>query len=324
MVSNEDRDEKKRTIPLTGIEVMNNLQIDARKLLYLAHEDILKPFIPEKIDKRYIMLCMNARLSPPESFCSGWMYRKSEVEEFKSKNEDLWNELRQPSLGERGIDGDRAENDQSKSLDSKEIKKGLTPPFQTTGCLLRESSSVWRIGYEGMQKSIKHLNGLLYIGYLLEKPGVPISCRDLYHAGSGKTPEGVTSEDRAMNEDLYATHTKQPASDDKAKKDYWGIWKKLQDEIDNAENSPEGELIKEENKKRQAEIEPYLKERVFIDPNDKKAQINIHRRLQTVYKAIEKAGMKNMAKYLRSNVKPDGKLGLIYTGSAAWEIVINK
>ena len=324
MVSNEDRNEKKQAIPLTGIEVMNDLQIDARKLLFLAHENILKPYIPAGMTKQYIMFCMTSSSNPPESFLSRWMYRKSEVEEFKSKNEDLWNELRQPALGERGIDGDRAENDRSKSLDSKEIKKGLTPPLQTTGCLLRESSSVWRIGYEGEQTSIKHLNGLLYICYLLEKPGVSISCRDLYHAGSRKTPDGVTSEDRAMNEGLYATHAKQTASDYKAKKNYWGIWNKLQDEIDNAEDNPEGELIKEENKKKQAEIEPYLKERVFIDPNDKKVQINIRKRLQTVYKAIEKADMKNMAKYLRSNIKPDGKLGLIYTGSAAWEIVINK
>jgi hypothetical protein len=201
-------------------------------------------------------------------------------------------------------------------------KPATLPDQCPANFLCKENEYTWHIGFEAKSTRIKHFDGLLYIGYLIAKPGVPISCRDLYQAGSGKTPDGVTTKEVAIQQGLCLERTKQPTSDNKAKKDYWKLWKQLQDEIDNAEDNPEGELIKEENRKRQAEIEPYLKERVFIDPNDKKAQINIQRRLRTVYEAIDKAGMKNMAKHLQSKIKPDGALGLVYMGGVTWVITL--
>jgi len=47
-----------------------------------------------------------------------------------------------------------------------------------------------------------------------------------------------------------------------------------------------------------------------------------HRLIAGAYKAIDKVGMKEMAKHLRSNIKPDDAYGLIYTGSFRWEITI--
>ena len=71
-----------------------------------------------------------------------------------------------------------------------------------------------------------------------------------------------------------------------------------------------------------SQIENALKEKTFTEPNAKKAQSNIKQRLGSAYKAIRKAGMKNLANYLEQNIKSDGAFGLRHTGTLAWEIVI--
>jgi hypothetical protein len=65
-----------------------------------------------------------------------------------------------------------------------------------------------------------------------------------------------------------------------------------------------------------------MKERIFVDPNDKKAQVNIKKRLDKAYEAISKANMKDMAKYLQNHIKTDDAYGLRYTGDIAWNIII--
>jgi hypothetical protein len=184
----------------------------------------------------------------------------------------------------------------------------------------RESNDYWHIGFEGKEARIKHLMGLQYIGYLLEKPGTTISCRDLYRAASGPTPANVMSEGTAIGEGLYADHKKQAVSGYEAKQCYWKQWQQLQDYIDNAEESPEGEMVKKESKKKQDEIMPYLKERSFADPDTKKAQSNLKKRLDKAYEAIREEGMENLVKHLKGHIKPDGALGLSYSGTLTWKI----
>jgi len=88
-------EKKELPIPRNGIDVMNDLSLDARTMISLAHEDLLKPDIPTGITKQYFMLCMSSRFESPESFLSTWMYRKSDVEEFMLKHKVYWEKLRQ-------------------------------------------------------------------------------------------------------------------------------------------------------------------------------------------------------------------------------------
>jgi len=88
-------EKKELPIPRNGIDVMNDLSLDARTMISLAHEDLLKPYIPTGITKQYFMLCMSSRFESPESFLSTWMYRKSDVEEFMLKHKVYWEKLRQ-------------------------------------------------------------------------------------------------------------------------------------------------------------------------------------------------------------------------------------
>lgn len=178
----------------------------------------------------------------------------------------------------------------------------------------------WQIGFNGKKAIIDPLAGILYIAYLLEKPGTSILCGELYQAASGKAPDNLMSEAVAIGQGLNIGSSKQAGSDYKAKKDYWREWKELQNEIDNAEDTPEGEMVRKESKKQKDNLEHLLNERNFADPNAKKVQINVKKRLDAAYKAIGKAQMKELAKYLQKHIKPDGAYDFVYSGSTPWEI----
>jgi len=198
----------------------------------------------------------------------------------------------------------------------------LIKPNETdSNCFIR-NGDFWQIRYDGKERPIKNLDGIYYIALLLQKPGASISCRKLYQAASGKMPDKFLSEGSALDEGLYVDHKKQAISDPKAKRDYWKQWQELQADIGNAEDSPEGEMVKKESKKKQDEIMPFLEGRAFPDKDTKKVQSNIQKRLKVAYNAIDKAGMKNLEKHLRAHIKPDDAYGLMYTGSLSWDITL--
>ncbi len=201
------------------------------------------------------------------------------------------------------------------------LKAGLEKKDNNVNSFINKGD-YWEIKFDGKSEIVKNLAGIRYIATLLERPGKSISCRELFQFVSGKAPGKVMSESAAINEGLNIGGNTQPISDDKATQGYWNQWQKLQDDIDNAEDSPEGEILKKESMKKQSELMPHLKKRNFADPNDKKAQANISKRLDTAYKTISETGMKEMAKHLQDNIKTNDAYGLRYTGDIAWNIII--
>lgn len=195
-------------------------------------------------------------------------------------------------------------------------------PVKNSANFFTKEGAIWHIGFEGKETRIKHLNGLQYIGYLLEKPGTPLSCRKLYQTISDKTPVNVMSEGAAIDEGLNIGSRKQAASDYKAKQNYLEQYQRLANDLENVENNPEGEIVRKEIEKEMEAIIPFLKERTFIDKDTARFQSNVQRRLDNAYATIHKAGMKEMEKYLQDHIKTDRAYGLTYTGTAAWEITI--
>lgn len=309
--------DKELDIPMTGSEVMNDLSLDAAKVLFLAYKGLLVPFIPLVLNPKWMELCISSRSNPPENYITHWMYWKAAVEEFKLNHKDFLDELGQQVV-KTWKDSDQSKDDKEKALEPTDTKKPLPQPIN----FFAREGDMWHIGFEGQTIRIRHLDGLQYITYLLERPGKSISCRELYQAMSGKKPDKIMPEGSAIDEGLYTGHNKQNVSDYDAKRDYWKLWQKLQDDFDNAEDSPEGEMMKKESKKKQDEITPYLKDRTIADPNDKKAQVNIRKRLDTAYKAIRKAPLEKLEKHLQNHIKPDGALGLSYSGTHNWDIII--
>jgi len=176
----------------------------------------------------------------------------------------------------------------------------------------------WHVRFDedGKDVRIKHLNGLVYISYLLEKPGHIISCQELYRAASGKDAANVMSEDVAISEG-YTGYSKQAVSDPKTRKICWERYKELQEKLLNA-GMEEKEEIEAEMKK----LMPYLTRRNIPESNEKKVQVNIRKRLEAAYTAIKKAKMHKLAKHLQDHIKPDGAFGLCYSSSITWEITL--
>ena len=93
-------------------------------------------------------------------------------------------------------------------------------------------------------------------------------------------------------------------------------YNELKSDLEKAESNME----RQEIKKEMNDIISHLRKRTFADPDTKKAQSNIRKRLKTAYKAIDKAGIKGLAKHLRDYIKPDNAYGLYYSGATTWDI----
>lgn len=190
----------------------------------------------------------------------------------------------------------------------------------STANYFKRSGDFWTIQFEGNQsKPIKHVDGLLYMAYLLERPGNPISCRDLYQSASGSTLTGATMDkNTAIDEGLNIGGSRQVVNDEKAKQ----IYAKKYRELQNSLNSAESNLERLEIEKDMEDLLPYLKEKTFAKPDDKKAQANIKKRLDVAYGVILKADMASLEKHFRHNIKKDDAYGLQYGGTVSWEIII--
>jgi len=203
-------------------------------------------------------------------------------------------------------------------LEQKILEGEQKPISQTQKSLnffTKESSGLWHIGFGGQETRIKHRSGFQYIAILLEKRCTSISCRALYQAAVGTVPDNTISEGAAIDQGLNIGSSKQEIIDQKAKENYWERYRELQNEIENAESDLERNEIEREIE----EMLPYLKERSFADPDEKKAQANVTKGLKTAYDSIRSAGMQELAKHLQDYVKPNGNYGLCYTGTITWE-----
>jgi hypothetical protein len=84
-------DQDSKSLPMTGIEVMKDLEIDAIKVLYLGSEKKLLPIYPK--DPTWLKIWMTSLSEPPEVNLSRCMYLKSDVENFKLSCKELWYDL---------------------------------------------------------------------------------------------------------------------------------------------------------------------------------------------------------------------------------------
>jgi hypothetical protein len=93
---------------------------------------------------------------------------------------------------------------------------------------------------------------------------------------------------------------------------------KLQNDLKQAES----EMEQQEIEKELETIIHHLKGKNFADTENKNAQANIKKRINTAFEAMRKANMKDMARHLQRYIKPDDAYGLHYIGNVNWEITI--
>jgi len=208
------------------------------------------------------------------------------------------------------------DNEQQKNIPLTAFNKEITEQKKTENFFTRDRD-FWHIGFGGNNAIIKNLDGLLYISYLLEKRGESISCQELSQIVSGKI-DGTMPKNAAIDEGLNVGRSLQPISDYKAKIEYRNIYLKLQNDLKQAES----EMEQQEIEKEMETIIHHLKGKNFADTENKNAQANIKKRINTAFEAMRKANMKDMARHLQRYIKPDDAYGLHYIGNVNWEITI--
>lgn len=215
-----------------------------------------------------------------------------------------------------------------KTIDKiKIINKQVSQP-EAVNFITRETPRLWTIGFEGVRAQIDHLDGIYYIAVLLSAKGASISCIDLNRSFTVKMSSYVVSVGAAIGEGLHTDHKKQAINSQETKEEYRRRHQKLNNELlmlnDLSDNdrTPETEMQKQEIENEMEAIRRCMDERTFADPDIKKAQANIHNRLNAAYKSINKVGMKNLEKHLRTHIKTDKAYGQLYTGDLAWCITI--
>ena len=219
-------------------------------------------------------------------------------------------------------EGRSLEDISKKAIDSTGTMNHLPASTALENFFIKEKGGLWHIGFKGRHARIKHVDGLLYIRYLLDPlraPGNSISCSELYANASGKVSNVTISDDAAMDQDMHVGIRKQSTGSGKTRKIALEKYQELKDKL------PDASMEEQENIKEQmTQLEPYLnlKERNFSDPNDKKAQANIKKRLDKAYEAISEAGMTDMAAHLHDHINTDDAYGLRYTGAIAWDMTI--
>ena len=190
-------------------------------------------------------------------------------------------------------------------------------PNNAANFFKKSPGDYWHVRFDedGRDVMIKHLDGLFYISYLLEKPGSIISCQKLYQAVSGKDAANAMSKDVAISEGLNIGSSSQPVYGERELALFREEYDNLKVELQSA-----GMEEREEIEEKLKQLKPCLTRRNFPESNEKKMQVNIRKRLDTAYKAIKKAKMHKLAKHLQDHIKPDGAFGLCYLGSITWEI----
>jgi hypothetical protein len=300
---------------ITFSDLCSRWNINQYDLAEIVFDGKLQPFFGEDFAALYIVdggSCIEYRDGRMEGLrqapltveeTTKFIFRISDVEEFEWKN----------GLTPNGLPTDQPQRILS---DQKPLQQISSP----VNFFTRGEDKHWRVGFNGKKGIIDPLDGIHYIAFLLDSPGKSISCKELYQAVSGKTPDNIMSEDMAIGQGLNIGSSKQAVRDDKAKQFYLKKYQELSLTYNKVEDTPEGELIRKEIEKEMNAIMNNLKEGNFADPINKKAQINIIKRLNDADAAIRKAGLMDLAKHLKDHIKPDKAYGLIYTGTLAWDI----
>lgn len=307
MTSKKDNNQKEIPILMTGIDVMNYLSLDAVTMFFLAHEGALLPYHSGP-HPSWFKLYLNSNYNH-EGELSKWKYLKSDVDAFKLHNKKFLKQERQKQQKKN------AKNEKEKKSPSEAIKNA---PIAEN--IFKRSGDFWTVHYEGKESiPIKHVDGLSYIAQLLRKPKMSISCQYLAQSIAGKTQDIAISESVVEKKDLSIGFRKQPIGSGKERK----ISKEKYDELEESLSHASIEK-QEEIKEEMVKLAPYLnlKERNFADPNDKKAQINIKKRLDKAYEVLCKAKMKSLVEHLKEHIQTDDAYGLKYNGNIAWVITI--
>jgi hypothetical protein len=179
----------------------------------------------------------------------------------------------------------------------------------------------WAIKYKNeVADHIDHVDGLLYIAHLLEKPGKDISDQTLHQLAKGVALKETIDANEMIERNLSKGFKPQPIGTDKQRKICQAKYQELQGKLETASLEEQDEINEKMDK-----LVPFLnmKKRNFADPNDRKAQSNMKKRIDLAYDKLKEENMPELAMYLNGTIKT-GDYGRRYVGPVTWKIEINK
>jgi hypothetical protein len=162
-------EKKEIPIPITGIQLMKELSLDAHMMIYLASEGILLPFRPPVISESYMKLLMGCNYDTAIDKVTDWRYRKADVEHFKLNYKDYLEGLRLS----HGLYPTAPEPQSDTIPESPEVKDA--------GTILRKAQAmavanmVWRdLPHLTMKEAAMEINARLEATEAFDKDGNPL------------------------------------------------------------------------------------------------------------------------------------------------------
>jgi len=233
-----------------------------------------------------------------------FMLRAGDIEEYQKRYRGILQEFKERSSSVKP--DDRTDAQEVTSINS----------------IKRENSGLWYICFKGHEARIKHMIGLQYIAYLLERPGTAVSCINLSHAANPPETTPMTS-DRAAADGLHIATNSRLEHDYKeepeTKKVLWREYQRLHNDIETADS----EIERKETELEMNMIMQSLQsdEGKLQDSSNSKAQANVKRSIARAITTIGQAAVTDLSAYLENNIKADGRYGYVYSG-APWKITL--
>ena len=186
---------------------------------------------------------------------------------------------------------------------------------------LQRNGKHWAIKFQDEYNAhIDHVDGLLYIAHILEKQGKDISDQILCQLAKGVPLKETIDTNEMTERNLSKGFRSQSIGTDKERKICQTKYYELECKLETASLEDQEEI-----KEQMERLLPYLntKKRNFVDPNNKKAQSNMTRRIDLAYDKLKEENMPELAKYLKDTIKT-GYYGRRYVGPVTWKIKFNK
>ena len=204
---------------------------------------------------------------------------------------------------------------------AKIIPETETTPAPQTGNYFKQNGKHWAIKFENeFAAHVDHVDGLLYIAHLLEKPGADISDQTLYQSAKRVTLKDAIDANEMIERNLSKGFKPQPIGTDKERRICQEKYLELEGKLETASLEEQDEI-----KEKMDKLVPFLnmKKRNFADPNDKKAQSNVTKRIDLAYDKLKEENMPGLVTYLKDTIKT-GDYGRRYVGPVNWKVEINQ
>lgn len=308
--TNQPHEKQEVFIPVDGVELMLQWAVDWKCLFDLARQGFLIPDEPKHIqgciENDFGMLSYY----PPdeiEKYFSQWRYNPIIIEKFEAEHPEII----------------EAWQKKVKASDNKEQKQDVTEttPAPQTGNYFKQNGKHWAIKFENeFAAHVDHVDGLLYIAHLLEKPGEDISDQTLYQLAKGVTLKDAIDANEMIERNLSKGFKPQPIGTDKERRICQEKYLELEGKLETASLEEQDEI-----KEKMDKLVPFLnmKKRNFADPNDKKAQSNVTKRIDLAYDKLKEENMPELLTYLKDTIKT-GDYGRRYVGPVTWKVEINQ